>query len=747
MKDYSNIEIDVVGFLQTNGIAAESHGHQLRCKCPISEHQNDKPGEYGFCISKNSGLYTCHKCGESGNIITLCKKLDWKLPPELQQQKSGSAKKKQASREKILLSNENKEYLKSRGLSDEVIDLADFTEKYHKGSWYISLPVYTPLGDLEGNKLRQFPSLGKLKLWEQSKTKAQLYGLHIISTHPHLGRDIVVVTEGELDALAVISQGYPAVSGTNGAMTWQASWNTHLKDYEKVYIVLDNDDAGQKGARKIAESLWKVKNSGIFIVNLPTGSTGKDIGEFIQSGVSVEYILNNYAREYPEKVSTEGFTEMGVAEIEKALDPIIKFDRITKVSLFISCIGAFTEKHVINVAVNGGSSTGKTYNAKNIVGLFPQDNIFELGNVSKRAFLHMQGDYDKETNTITLDFENKIILLLDTPNTEVMETLRSFMSQDAKEITFAITDKNEGGGQKTKNIKLRGPAMFVICTAGLHRDEQESTRLLVLSPEVSREKSKMAIDYRIEEAGDHTGFRANTTEHSSITMLRDRLLAIKHQRVKQVDIPNANYLKEVYFKNTKSLQPRHARDFIRFKALVAGFATLNYLWRQKRDEETLVASDFDIEQAGILWQELSEPQELGVAPQILALYREVIVPVYTSEYDSKGLTIKEVKLAYFKLHNSDINDKYLRNQIIPTLETAGMIELNQDVSDKRIKRIVPVYGLVIDENNSTPTVEVENTLSDSITAFEDIQIIPETLLPQYQSEYLYEDDPMYGPNS
>ncbi len=747
MKNYTNIEINVEEFLQGKQISTESHGHELRCKCPITEHQNDKAGEYGFCISKSTGQYMCHKCGEKGNIITLCKKLNWDLPSELQKQKTEVIKKKQASREKIVLSAENHEYLKSRVLSEDIIDIADFTEKYHKGSWYISMPVYTPLGELEGNKLRQFPSLGKSKLWEQSKTKAQLYGLHIINNHPTLSKDIVVITEGELDALAVMSQGYASVSGTNGAMTWQNNWSELLKGYEKIYIVLDNDEAGKKGTRKIAESLWKIKGSGVYIVDLPIDSAGKDIGEFIQAGVSVEYILNNYATEYPEKISVDGFSEMGVAEIAQALDPIIKYDYITKVSLFVSCIGAFTEKHVINIAVNGGSSTGKTYNAKNIVGLFPVENVFELGNVSKRAFLHMQGEYDKETNTITLDFENKIILLLDTPNTEVMETLRSFMSQDAKEITFAITDKNEGGGQKTKNIKLRGPAMFVICTAGLHRDEQEATRLLVLSPEVSQAKSRMAIDYRIAEASDHTGFKTNTVEHSSIQMLRSRLLAIKHQRITQVDMPDSEYLESVYFKNTKSLQPRHARDFIRFKALVAGFAMLNFIWRQKRDRETLIATRFDIEQAGILWQELSEPQELGVAPQILSLYREVIVSAYEDLGCTKGITIKDIKSKYHKVHNADINDNYLRNQIIPTLEIAGIIEMNQDISDKRIKRITPIYGMTIDENNSTASVGVENSVDDNTASFEDIQIISDTLLPQSHSNYSYEDDPMYGDNS
>jgi 5S rRNA maturation endonuclease (ribonuclease M5) len=734
MKNTNNqdISIDVISYLSAQGVSYQVQGKNINFKCPFNEHQNDKPGKYGMYMNANTTQYFCHKCHEKGNIIILCQKLGWQLPKELKTNKITTVKKQTMGKPE--LSTENRIYLNSRGLSDAVIEWAELGEKKHKGSMYISIPIYTSTGELEGYKLREFPKLGKQKLWDRSKTTVQLYGPHILENHPHLKGTIVLITEGELDTLAVLSQGYAAVSGTNGAGTWRDDWSKYLLQYESVYIVLDNDTAGISGAKKIAESLWKVGYKNINIINLPTDTGMKDVGELIENGVSVEYIIKNYATAYPPVVSTEGFTEMGVVEVAQALDPVIKMDYITKVTMFIACLGVFTQKHVLNIAMNGESSTGKTFIAKNIINLFPRENVFELGNASKKAFFHMNGEYDKESNTSIIDFENKIILILDAPSTELMETLRSFLSQDSKEITSVITDKDSSGSQKTKTIVMRGPACFVICSADLARDQQESTRLLVLSPEVSRDKSEIAIDYRIREASDHTAFRENTVEHPSIQMLRNRIEAIKRQRIGQVDIPDSEYMRSVYLANTKDLQPRHSRDFHRFKALIAGFTMLNYVWRQKKGENTLIATQFDIDQAGILWSELSEPQELGVTPNVLSLYKEVILPCYLE--NTEGITIKQIREYHFKVRHSHIYDKYLKSQILSVLEIAGMIEQAQDYKDKRIKRYTPVYGL---PDNSSAEMWVENI-------FESFSGITEPVHRESQEEIEIGEHPLFEDN-
>lgn len=689
--------------LSKHNINYEIHGTEIKLPCPFTNHEHDVSGQYGFSINTETSQYHCFKCGERGNIYTLCEKLGWDLPIGLQKLKKGTYNNSYSTTStKAALSENSRKYLNGRGISDQIIDDFKIIEKVHKGSKYIALPVEDSSGTVIGSKLRECPEFGNKKLWDQKGGSAQLFGFHYAKNHPHLGRTIVI-TEGELDALAVISQGYAAVSSTGGANTWNDGWSELIKNnYDTVYVALDNDEAGKKGTKKVVESLWKNKAQNIYIVNLPTERGLKDIGEFIQSGETVSEIVKRYTTVYPPEISTEGFTEMGVTEIAQALDPVIKLDNITKVALLYSCIGVFTEKHVVNVAMNGQSSTGKTFIVKNIVDLFPSENVIVIGNASKKAFIHQSGEYDKENNTITIDLANKIVTILDAPSTELMETLRSFLSQDDKEITFSITDKNSSGGQQTKNVKLRGPASFILCTAGLHRDEQESTRLLVLSPEVNSEKTKMALEYRLTEAIDHETFKNNTVEHESIILLKKRILAIKYQEIDHVDIPYKEYLQEVYLRNSKNLEPRHVRDFHRFKSLVAGSAMFNYIWRSKNGH-TLTATKFDIDQAGVIWEKISEPQNLGIAPYVLNIYSEIILPCF--QKNGESVTLRELLTYYYKVKNSILNEKYLRNQILPQLETAGMIEITQNMNDKRIKLITPLYGLP--ENNSSLTVGVE----------------------------------------
>lgn len=689
--------------LNKHNINYEIHGTEIRLSCLFTNHEHDTQGQYGFHINTETSQYHCFKCGEKGNIYTLCEKLGWDLPIELQKpQKSTYIKSYPTASTKAILNENSRIYLNKRGVSDQVITDFNVTTKSLKGSSYIAIPIEDSLGVIIGNKLRECPEFGNKKLWEQKGSTAQLFGFHYVKNSPHLGRTIVI-TEGELDALAVISQGIAAVSSTGGASTWNDSWSELIRDnYDTVYVALDNDEPGKKGSKKVAESLWKNRVQNIYIVNLPSEGGLKDMGEFIQSGVLVSEIIEKYTTSYPPEISTEGFVEMGVTEIAQTLDPIIKLDNITKVALLYSCIGVFTEKHVVNVAMNGQSSTGKTFIVKNIIDLFPEENVITIGNASKKAFIHQSGEYDKENNTITIDLENKIVTILDAPSTELMETLRSFLSQDAKEIIFSITDKNSSGGQQTKNVKLRGPASFILCTAGLHRDEQESTRLLVLSPEVNSEKTKMALEYRLTEAIDHESFKNSTVYHESVILLKKRILAIKYQEISHVDIPHKEYLQEVYMRNSKSLEPRHVRDFHRFKSLVAGSAMFNYIWRSKNGH-TLTANRFDIDQAGIIWEKISEPQNLGIAPYVLNIYFEIVLPCF--QESGEPITLREILTYYYKVKNSMLNEKYLRNQILPQLETAGMIEITQSSNDKRIKLITPLYGL--SENNSSPMMGVE----------------------------------------
>ena len=88
----------------------------------------------------------------------------------------------------------------------------------------------------------------KILSWKTGYGGARLY------PEDQLQEPTVVLCEGELDALALISCGIPAITLTSGAATWPQSASTALQGH-RVYILRDNDAAGIEGAKKRRQEL------------------------------------------------------------------------------------------------------------------------------------------------------------------------------------------------------------------------------------------------------------------------------------------------------------------------------------------------------------------------------------------------------------------------------------------------------------------------------------------------------------
>ena len=72
----------------------------------------------------------------------------------------------------------------------------------------------------------------------------------------NLDYDSIYIAESELDAISIHELGIKNVVGlTVGAKGFKTAWYDRLKRYKKIYLVLDNDEAGQEGARELAQRL------------------------------------------------------------------------------------------------------------------------------------------------------------------------------------------------------------------------------------------------------------------------------------------------------------------------------------------------------------------------------------------------------------------------------------------------------------------------------------------------------------
>jgi len=158
-------------------------------------------------------------------------------------------------------------WLANRGITPSII-----TNNIGWNGSQIVIPIYDPAGNFLFNKYRRDPfgptSTPKYKY--DPGTKSQLYNAHKIPS-----ADTIIITEGEMDALRLESEGYTAVSSTGGSGTFQNDWLSLFAD-KQVFICYDNDDAGLKGAVRLLEKISAK------LILVPRIAQVKDITEYLQ---------------------------------------------------------------------------------------------------------------------------------------------------------------------------------------------------------------------------------------------------------------------------------------------------------------------------------------------------------------------------------------------------------------------------------------------------------------------------------
>jgi len=391
------------------------------------------------------------------------------------------------------------------------------------------------------------------------------------------------------------------------------------------------------------------------------------------------------------------FEPMGSEQLAHILDLTIKHDRTNKILTFLCALSAFTEGDQFNVSFNAPSSTGKSYIPIEVAKLFPKEDLLVMGYCSPTAFFHDVGEPDKsKKGRIIVDLSRKVLVFLDQPHNELLSRLRPLLSHDSKVINIKITDKNQKQGLRTKDVMLKGFPAVIFSSAGLRIDEQEATRFFLLSPEVHQDKIRQSVSASIERASDDAEYFAKLDRNAGRSQLKERLAAIRSAHIEHIRISGDLHaeIKRVFLDGGMMLRPRTQRDIKRFIALIKAFALLN-LWHRGRDGSTITAHADDFAEAHALWMELAESQELNLPPYVLQLYREIILPAWQNKnraYGGRtvGLTRAEALTEHYRVYGRMLDATQFRQQILPMLETAGLIVEEHDPHNRRRKFIYPV---------------------------------------------------------
>lgn len=743
--------ITIKEYLTRKGIAFRESGKELVTKCLFNNCDKDSRGsEAHLYFDAETGQYNCKKCGAVGNLITLAKYFGDSisdialnpLPPTKNPRKSARFDTELVETCHSALPANIRQYLNARGIPDAVVDAHKLGWGKFYGKWWITIPIEDIYGAFSFFKLRQDPSVGNDKRTypkgtEEHPVEAQIYGWDMLTSDAKR----IVICEGELDRLALLSKNIPAITSTHGAMTFKQEWCEKAGKSRKIYICYDNDETGRKGAERVAKMLVESGGNEIFIVSLPNevGDGGDITDYFVKLNGNPDDLFGKYAKEYPEKIDTSQFKPLSSQDLVEILGLTIKQDEENKIVTFLCELSAYTENAQFNISYNAPSSTGKSYIPLEISNLFPSEDVMKLGNCSPTAFFHEQGEYDKDKNTITVDLSRKIIIFLDQPHTALLERLRSLLSHDEKEMQSKITDKNQKGGNRTKTVIIKGFPSVIFCSAGLRIDEQEGTRFLLLSPEVNQEKIRQGILESIKKEVDAESYRDLLEENPKRKLLKERIRAIKLECIREVKIASYQKFKDGFLSENKIVKPRSQRDVKHIASIIKSFALINLWWRD-RSGTTITANEEDIEQAFKIWNAISISQELSLPPYIYNLYQEVILKAWNDKNGNRdngfiettgllGLSRQELLQKHFEVYGRMLNTNLLRQQILPMLETAGLILQEADLSDKRKMLIFPTAlssksfdqknseskgGVSTSkENNSEPSGGVKNTKQNS----------------------------------
>jgi len=189
-------------------------------------------------------------------------------------------------------------YWHSRGLTDQTI--SEFMLGWN-GSRYVipamyrlipfSLKLRLPDEDMKAAVTARDAAIAQLRLSDPLLSENELDRLApvlprkydspkgnrpgIFNSDTLLDATMVIICEGEIDAMLLQQSGLRAVSSTGGAGTWKPEWARFFTHIPDVYILYDNDQAGKAGAHRVKCTIRRGK-----YLSLPPGVN--DVGDLFQ---------------------------------------------------------------------------------------------------------------------------------------------------------------------------------------------------------------------------------------------------------------------------------------------------------------------------------------------------------------------------------------------------------------------------------------------------------------------------------
>ena len=400
--------------------------------------------------------------------------------------------------------------------------------------------------------------------------------------------------------------------------------------------------------------------------------------------------------------------EISLSQLTEILGITIRHDEANALITFFGMLTCYTEEDQLNIQFRAPSSTGKTFIPLEIKEYFPSEDLLIIAWASPSAFWHEIGEWDDERKLIIVNLERKIIIFLDMPHDQLVQRLRPLLSHDQKELEYRITDKKEVKGLRTKHVHLIGFPSTVFCTGSLKIDEQEQTRNFILSPEMSEEKIRESIYLKALKKSDPLAYQEILKSHPEIETLKARIREIKKANIKNIFVKDYDKVVKKFLQKYPKLKSRHMRDISMVISLIKASALLNFYQREKDHDNNIYANETDIDNGFEIFTKISESQDLGIAPYIYLIYQKCIIPLWKRNQEQNqnqpsGIQDKEISAKHYELFGKMLDVEQLRKEILPAIESTGLIYREKDPNDQRSKLVY-----------LTPTLPKEQKTLDKI---------------------------------
>jgi hypothetical protein len=362
----------------------------------------------------------------------------------------------------------------------------------------VKMPYFDASGSEEICVRFRISLAGKPKIKTRKGDKHHLYGLWKLEEARQAG--YAILAEGESDAQTGWYHGQPVI-GVPGATGFQGEWATELKGIEKIYAIVEPDEAGEKFWERLAALELRDR---LYRVDL---GTLKDLGDLHrQDAVGFTDRLGDAlerARHWLDITETESQEQArqawarcerlacstNILELfyETLRESGVAGERQTAMILYLALTSRRLDRPV-SVAVKGPSSGGKSYLVERVLDYFPEDAFYALTAMSEKVLAYSEEPIKHrflvlyEAAGMNSDFQSYLI--------------RSLLSEG--KLRYETIEKTSQG-LTPRTIEREGPTGLIVTTTMDKLHPENETRLLSLSVTDTQEQTADILQALAEE--------------------------------------------------------------------------------------------------------------------------------------------------------------------------------------------------------------------------------------------------------